>query len=152
MIKNKVEMLQSSINLQYLDMNRIEHIGIAVNDLKIAGNTYQKLLNSLIYKVEEVPSEGVITAFLQSGPNKIELLEATSADSPIAKFIAKKGEGIHHIAFEVDDIIAEMERLKREGFVLLNDAPKRGADNKLVCFVHPKSACGVLVELCQEVK
>jgi len=133
-------------------MNRIEHIGIAVNDLKIAGNTYQKLLNSLIYKVEEVPSEGVITAFLQSGPNKIELLEATSADSPIAKFIAKKGEGIHHIAFEVDDIIAEMERLKREGFVLLNDAPKRGADNKLVCFVHPKSACGVLVELCQEVK
>jgi methylmalonyl-CoA/ethylmalonyl-CoA epimerase len=145
-------MLQSSINLQYLDMNRIEHIGIAVNDLKIAGNTYQKLLNSLIYKVEEVPSEGVITAFLQSGPNKIELLEATSADSPIAKFIAKKGEGIHHIAFEVDDIIAEMERLKREGFVLLNDAPKRGADNKLVCFVHPKSACGVLVELCQEVK
>ena len=139
-------------NLQYLDMNRIEHIGIAVNDLKIAGNIYQKLLNSLIYKTEEVPSEGVITAFLQSGPNKIELLEATSADSPIAKFIAKKGEGIHHIAFAVDDIVAEMERLKGEGFVLLNDKPKLGADNKLVCFVHPKSAGGVLVELCQEVK
>ncbi|MFI5138922.1 MAG: methylmalonyl-CoA epimerase [Sphingobacteriales bacterium] len=133
-------------------MNRIEHIGIAVNDLKIAGVTYQKLLNSLIYKVEEVPSEGVITAFLQSGPNKIELLEATSPDSPIAKFIAKKGEGIHHIAFDVDDIVAEMERLKGEGFVLLNDVPKLGADNKLVCFVHPKSAGGVLVELCQEVK
>jgi len=132
-------------------MNRIEHIGIAVNDLKIAGTTYEKLLNSLIYKTEEVPSEGVITAFLQSGPNKIELLEATSPDSPIAKFVAKKGEGIHHIAFDVDDIVAEMERLKQEGFVLLNDVPKRGADNKLVCFVHPKSAGGVLIELCQAI-
>jgi methylmalonyl-CoA/ethylmalonyl-CoA epimerase len=139
------------INLQYLDMKKIEHIGIAVNDLKTASNTYEKLLNSLIYKVEEVPAEGVITAFLQIGPNKIELLEATSADSPIAKFIAKRGEGIHHIAFEVDDIKAEMERLKKEGFVLLNDEPKLGADNKLVCFVHPKSANGVLVELCQEI-
>ena len=132
-------------------MNKIEHIGIAVNDLKIAGNTYEKLLNSLIYKVEDVPSEGVKTAFMQCGPNKIELLEATSTDSPIAKFIAKKGEGIHHIAFEVDDIVAEMARLKSEGFVLLNDEPKLGADNKLVCFVHPKSAGGVLVELCQTV-
>ncbi len=132
-------------------MNKIEHIGIAVNDLKIAGNLYAKLLNSTVYKIEEVPSEGVKTAFLQSGPNKIELLEATSADSPVAKFIAKKGEGIHHIAFEVDDIVAEMARLKQEGFVLLNDEPKLGADNKLVCFVHPKSTCGVLVELCQGV-
>lgn len=132
-------------------MKKIEHIGIAVNDLKTASNTYEKLLNSSVYKVEEVTAEGVITAFLQSGPNKIELLEATSADSPIAKFIAKKGEGMHHIAFEVDDIKVEMERLKKEGFVLLNDEPKLGADNKLVCFVHPKSANGVLVELCQEI-
>jgi methylmalonyl-CoA/ethylmalonyl-CoA epimerase len=133
-------------------MNKIEHIGIAVNDLKTAVITYEKLLNSSVYKTEEVTSEDVITAFLQCGPNKIELLEATDTDSPIARFIAKKGEGIHHIAFEVDDIIAEMERLKKEGFVLLNDVPKLGADNKLVCFVHPKSANGVLVELCQEIK
>jgi methylmalonyl-CoA/ethylmalonyl-CoA epimerase len=132
-------------------MNKIEHIGIAVSDLKIAQITYEKLLNSPVYKVEEVPSEGVKTAFLQSGTNKIELLEATADDSPIAKFIAKKGEGIHHIAFEVDDIVAEMERLKSEGFVLLNDQPKRGADNKLVCFVHPKGVNGVLIELCQEI-
>jgi methylmalonyl-CoA/ethylmalonyl-CoA epimerase len=130
-------------------MKKIEHIGIAVNDLKAASDTYEKLLNSLVYKVEEVPAEGVTTAFLQNGPNKIELLEATSPDSQIAKFIAKRGEGMHHIAFEVDDIISEMERLKGEGFILLNDEPKLGADNKLVCFVHPKSANGVLIELCQ---
>jgi methylmalonyl-CoA/ethylmalonyl-CoA epimerase len=133
-------------------MNKIEHIGIAVNSLKSAGDIYEKLLNTQVYKTEEVASEGVKTAFLQSGPNKIELLEASDPDSPIAKFIAKKGEGIHHIAFDVDDIEAEMIRLKAEGFVLLNDVPKRGADNKLVCFVHPKSANGVLIELCQEVK
>jgi len=132
-------------------MNKIEHIGIAVNDLQAAGDIYQKLLNTPVYKIEEVLSEGVKTAFLQKGPNKIELLEAISEDSPIAKFIAKKGEGIHHIAFDVDDIYTEMARLKAEGFVLLNEEPKRGADNKLVCFVHPKSANGVLVELCQEV-
>jgi methylmalonyl-CoA/ethylmalonyl-CoA epimerase len=126
-------------------MNKIEHIGIAVNDLKTAGNIYEKLLNTKVYKTEEVASENVKTAFLQSGPNKIELLEALSDDSPIAKFIAKKGEGIHHIAFDVDDIRAEMARLKSEGFILLNDEPKLGADNKLVCFVHPKSAGGVLV-------
>jgi methylmalonyl-CoA/ethylmalonyl-CoA epimerase len=132
-------------------MNKIEHIGIAVADLKAAGDLYEKLLNTSVYKIEEVATEGVKTAFLQSGPNKIELLEASSADSPIAKFIAKKGEGIHHIAFEVDDIKAEMARLKNEGFVLLSDEPKRGADNKLVCFVHPKSAGGVLVELCQTI-
>lgn len=146
-----MKILQTPIYLQYLDMNKIEHIGIAVNNLKAAASIYEKLLNTAVYKVEEVASENVKTAFLQSGPNKIELLEASSADSPIAKFIAKKGEGIHHIAFEVDDIRAEMERLKGEGFVLLNDEPKPGADNKLVCFVHPKSAGGVLVELCQEV-
>ncbi|MFD2866787.1 methylmalonyl-CoA epimerase [Mucilaginibacter antarcticus] len=132
-------------------MNKIEHIGIAVADLKSSGSLYEKLLNTTIYKLEEVHSEGVKTAFLQTGPNKIELLEATSADSPIAKFIEKKGEGIHHIAFEVEDILAEMARLKNEGFILLSDEPKPGADNKLVCFVHPKSAGGVLVELVQSV-
>jgi methylmalonyl-CoA/ethylmalonyl-CoA epimerase len=130
-------------------MNKIEHIGIAVNDLKIAANVYEKLLNATVYKTEDVASESVRTAFLQSGPNKIELLESLAGDSAIAKFISKKGEGIHHIAFEVDDIVAEMQRLKNEGFILLNDAPKQGADNKLVCFVHPKSANGVLIELCQ---
>ncbi|MDB5122296.1 MAG: methylmalonyl-CoA epimerase [Mucilaginibacter sp.] len=132
-------------------MNRIEHIGIAVHDLKSAGITYEKLLNTSIYKIEEVASEGVKTAFLQAGPNKIELLEALSDDSPIAKFLAKKGEGIHHIAFEVSDIKAEMQRLKSEGFILLSDEPKPGADNKLVCFVHPKGANGVLIELCQSI-
>jgi methylmalonyl-CoA/ethylmalonyl-CoA epimerase len=132
-------------------MNKIEHIGIAVSDLQSAGLLYEKLLNTPVYKTEDVPTEGVKTAFLQSGPNKVELLESTGADSPIAKFIAKKGEGVHHIAFEVNDIKAEMARLKSEGFVLLSDEPKLGADNKWVCFVHPKSAGGVLVELCQEV-
>ena len=131
-------------------MNKIEHIGIAVRDLKAAGRLYEQLLNTTVYKTEEVISEAVKTAFLQTGPNKIELLEASSTDSSIAKFIEKKGEGIHHIAFEVDDIKAEMERLKSQGFVLLSDEPKPGADNKLVCFVHPKSAGGVLVELVQE--
>jgi methylmalonyl-CoA/ethylmalonyl-CoA epimerase len=132
-------------------MNKIEHIGIAVSDIKIAGNIYEKLLNTTVYKTELVEQEGVETAFLQTGPNKIELLQALNDDSPIAKFIAKKGEGIHHIAFEVDDIEAEMQRLKQEGFVLLSDKPKPGADNKLVCFVHPKSANGVLIELCQSI-
>jgi len=132
-------------------MEKIEHIGIAVNNIGNAGEIYRKLLNTSIYKIEEVATEGVRTAFLQCGPNKIELLEALHDDSPIAKFIAKKGEGIHHIAFEVTDIRAEMARLKSEGFVLLNEEPKHGADNKLVCFVHPKSAGGVLVELVQEV-
>jgi methylmalonyl-CoA/ethylmalonyl-CoA epimerase len=132
-------------------MNKIEHIGIAVNDINTAGRLYERLLNTAIYKMEEVASESVKTAFLQSGPNKIELLAALNDDSPIAKFIAKKGEGIHHIAFEVDDIRAEISRLKSEGFVLLSDEPKLGADNKWVCFVHPKSAGGVLVELVQEI-
>jgi methylmalonyl-CoA/ethylmalonyl-CoA epimerase len=131
-------------------MNKIEHIGIAVNSVKEAGDIYEKLLNASVYKTEHVVSESVKTAFLQVGPNKIELLEATDADSPIARFIEKRGEGMHHIAFDVTDIVAEMARLKSEGFVLLNSEPKRGADNKLVCFVHPKGTNGVLIELCQE--
>ena len=130
-------------------MRKIEHIGIAVKDINSAGKVYEALLNTSIYKMEDVESEGVKTAFLQTGPNKIELLEPSSADSPIGKFIDKRGEGIHHIAFDVEDIVAEMERLKKEGFILLNDKPKQGADNKLVCFIHPKSANGVLIELCQ---
>ena len=131
-------------------MNKIEHIGIAVNDLKTSNNLFEKLLGVAPYKEEEVASEGVITSFFNTGPNKIELLASTSEDGPIAKFLAKKGEGIHHIAFAVDDIITEMARLKKEGFILLNEVPKKGADNKLVAFVHPKSSNGVLIELCQE--
>jgi len=130
-------------------MRKIEHIGIAVKDIASAGIIYEKLLNTTVYKIEDIESEGVKTAFLQTGPNKIELLEPASADSPVGKFIEKRGEGIHHIAFDVEDIIAEMKRLKKEGFVLLNETPKEGADNKLVCFIHPKSANGVLIELCQ---
>lgn len=133
-------------------MKKIEHIGIAVTDLSKAVLTYQKLFGSPAYKEELVESEGVKTAFFINGPNKIELLEATNPESPIAKFIAKKGEGIHHIAFEVDDILLEIERLKSEGFVVLNEIPKKGADNKLVSFLHPKSTHGVLIELCQEIK
>ncbi len=132
-------------------MNKIEHIGIAVKNLKASNDLYEKLLGVAPYKQEEVVSEGVKTSFFKNGPNKIELLESTREDGPIAKFLEKKGEGIHHIAFEVDDIVAEMERLKQEGFVLLNETPKKGADNKLVAFVHPKGTHGVLVELCQEI-
>lgn len=133
-------------------MRKIEHIGIAVKSLAEANLVYEKLLGVESYKQEAVESEHVITSFFQTGPNKIELLEATHPDSAIAKFIEKKGEGIHHIAFDVEDIHAEMERLRAEGFILLNETPKRGADNKWVCFVHPKNAHGVLVELCQEIK
>ena len=133
-------------------MNKIEHIGIAVSSISAMGRLYEKLLNTKVYKVEEVVSEGVKTAFLQTGPNKIELLEALNEDSAIARYIAKRGEGIHHIAFEVDDIRAEMARLKSENFILLSDEPKQGADNKLVCFIHPKSAGGVLVEMVQDIK
>jgi methylmalonyl-CoA/ethylmalonyl-CoA epimerase len=133
-------------------MKKIEHIGIAVSNLEEASVIYEKLFGALAYKEEEVASEGVKTAFFMSGPNKIELLEATNPESPIAKFIAKKGEGIHHIAFEVDDISAEIERLKNEGFIVLNEIPKKGADNKLVAFLHPKSTNGVLIELCQEIR
>lgn len=133
-------------------LKRIEHIGIAVKDLSAAEALYTTLLGAAPYKREEVASEGVLTSFFKVGPNKIELLESTRADGPIAKAIDKRGEGIHHVAFEVDDIRAEMARLKAEGFTLLNEEPKHGADNKLVCFIHPKSAGGVLVELCQERK
>ncbi|MBK7683721.1 MAG: methylmalonyl-CoA epimerase [Bacteroidetes bacterium] len=133
-------------------MNKIEHIGIAVKSLSESNELFKKLFNVPHYKIEEVESEGVKTSFFQVGPNKIELLEATSPDSPIAKFIDKKGEGMHHIAIDVDDILAEMKRLEGEGFILLNKEPKVGADNKLICFLHPKSTNGVLVELCQEKK
>ena len=133
-------------------MNKIEHIGIAVKNLDKAVSIYEQLLNTSCYKTELVPSEHVNTAFLRTGDNKVELLEATSADSAIARFLEKKGEGIHHIAFAVDNILEEMERLKANGFELLNDVPKKGADNKMVCFVHPKSTNGVLIEICQEIK
>lgn len=132
-------------------MKKIEHIGIAVKDLETGNDLYKKLLGSAPYKIEEVASEGVRTSFFQVGSTKIELLEATTATSPIAKFLDKKGEGIHHIAYAVDDIVAEMARLKEEGFTLLNKTPKKGADNKLVAFIHPKTAAGVLIELCQEI-
>ena len=133
-------------------MNKIEHIGIAVKSLTNSIDIYQRLLNTDCYKTELVATEYVNTAFFKTGENKIELLEATAPESAIAKFIEKKGEGIHHIAFAVDDIIEEMERLRSEGFVLLNEHPKKGADNKMVCFVHPKSTNGVLIEICQEIK
>jgi methylmalonyl-CoA/ethylmalonyl-CoA epimerase len=133
-------------------MNKIEHIGIAVKNLAISNQLFEKLLGTASYKTEEVASEGVMTSFFQTGPNKIELLVATNPESPIAKFIEKKGEGIHHIAFEVTDILSEMERLKNEGFVLINEIPKKGADNKLVAFLHPKGTNGVLIELCQEIR
>ena len=131
-------------------MKKIEHIGIAVKNLETSNEIFEKLFGSPSYKTEEVESEGVKTSFFMCGPNKIELLEATKEDSPIAKFIEKKGEGIHHIAFDVDDIVKEIERLKNEGFVFISEVPKEGADNKLVVFLHPKSTKGVLVELCQE--
>ena len=130
----------------------VEHIGIAVKSCEEANKLFSKLLGAEPYKAETVESEAVNTSFFSVGNTKIELLEATAEHSAIAKFIERKGEGIHHIAFEVADIHAEMERLKGEGFQLLNEAPKRGADNKMVCFIHPKSANGVLVELCQEIK
>ncbi len=133
-------------------MKKIEHIGIAVNDLASASIIYEKLFGAPAYKQEEVDSEGVKTAFFRSGPNKIELLEATNPESSIAMFIAKKGEGIHHIAFEVEDIQFEISRLKKEGFVVLNEVPQKGADNKLVAFLHPKTTNGVLIELCQEIQ
>ncbi|WP_339609227.1 methylmalonyl-CoA epimerase [uncultured Roseivirga sp.] len=132
-------------------MRKIEHIGIAVKNLDNSNALFAKLFGEPHYKIEDVLTEGVKTSFFQVGPNKIELLEATNPDSPIAKFIEKKGEGIHHIAFDVEDIEAEIARLKAEGFTVLNETPKKGADNKIVCFLHPKSTNGVLVELCQEV-
>lgn len=135
-----------------MHMLKVEHIGIAVKSLETSIPVYEKLLKTPCYKQEAVASENVITAFFQTGENKIELLEATAAESAIARFLDKKGEGIHHIAFEVADIYAEMERLRSEGFVLLNEKPKKGADNKLICFVHPKNTHGVLIEICQEIR
>lgn len=133
-------------------LKKIEHIGIAVKNLENSNQLFSKLFGKDYYKVEKVESEGVSTSFFMLGETKIELLEATNPDSAIAKFIEKKGEGIHHIAYDVDDIYAEMERLKNEGFELIHQQPKAGADNKLICFLHPKSTNGVLVELCQEKK
>ncbi len=133
-------------------MLKVEHIGIAVKNLSESILLFEKLLNSPCYKTEEVASEKVSTAFFTQGETKIELVASTDAESVIAKFIAKKGEGLHHIAFDVVDIYAEMERLKAEGFILLNETPKKGADNKLVCFLHPKTTNGVLIELCQSLQ
>ena len=133
-------------------MIRVEHIGIAVKDLKTSIPLLEKLLNTNCYKTEKVETEAVNTAFFKQGETKIELLESISADGVIAKHIDKRGEGLHHVAFEVEDIHAEMERLKKEGFILLSEKPKEGADNKLVCFLHPKSTNGVLIELCMDKK
>ncbi|WP_191858464.1 methylmalonyl-CoA epimerase [Hanstruepera ponticola] len=133
-------------------MNKIEHIGIAVKDLKNSNDLFEKLFGKSHYKIEEVLSEGVNTSFFKIGESKIELLEGTNPDSPISKFIEKRGEGIHHIAFDVDCIESEIERLENEGFTVLNKTPKKGADNKLVVFLHPKSTNGVLIELCQDIK
>lgn len=133
-------------------MKKIEHLGIAVKNLEDSNALFEKLLGEAPYKEEVVASEGVRTSFFKNGPNKIELLESLNDNGPIAKFLAKKGEGIHHVAFEVADIRAEIARLKQEGFEVLGDEPKRGADNKWVVFVHPKSTNGVLIELCQEIK
>jgi methylmalonyl-CoA/ethylmalonyl-CoA epimerase len=132
-------------------MNKIEHIGIAVSDIEKSNDLFSKLFGKPPYKQEVVESEHVKTSFFLNGPNKIELLEATNPESAIAKFIAKKGEGIHHIAFDVSDIYSEINRLKEEGFILINETPKIGADNKLVVFLHPKNTNGVLIELCQEI-
>jgi methylmalonyl-CoA/ethylmalonyl-CoA epimerase len=132
-------------------MQKIEHIGIAVKDLTISVPLFEKLLNSACYKTELVETEQVNTAFFKQGETKIELLESTDSNGVIAKFIERKGEGLHHIAFDVADIRAEMKRLQGEGFVLLSEEPKYGADNKLVCFLHPKGTNGVLIELCQSI-
>jgi methylmalonyl-CoA/ethylmalonyl-CoA epimerase len=133
-------------------MKKIEHIGIAVKSLEVSNVLFEKLFGVPAYKQEEVISENVKTSFFMNGPNKIELLESTNPESTIAQFLEKKGEGIHHIAFDVEDIYSEIERLKSEGFTVLNEVPKKGADNKLVIFLHPKDTNGVLIELCQEIK
>lgn len=132
-------------------MDKVEHIGIAVKDIDFSNTLFAKLFGEPHYKTEAVESEGVKASFFEVGTNKIELLEATNPESPIAKFIDKKGEGIHHIAFDVDNIEAEVKRFTKEGFIVLNDSPKKGADNKLVVFLHPKMTNGVLIELCQEI-
>ena len=131
-------------------MKKIEHLGIAVTNLSEANEVFHKLLGKSHYKIESVEREGVITSFFQIGESKIELLEATNQNSAVHKFIEKRGQGLHHVALAVDDIKSEMKRLKNEGFLLLSEEPLKGADNKLICFLHPKSTCGVLVELCQD--
>ncbi|MEL4455720.1 methylmalonyl-CoA epimerase [Lutimonas vermicola] len=133
-------------------MKKIEHIGIAVKNMEISNKLFSSLFGEEPYKTEVVESEGVTTSFFQVGPNKIELLQGTSEESTISKFIDKKGEGIHHIAFEVENIHKEIKRLKKEGFTMINESPKKGADNKLIAFLHPKSSNGVLIELCQEIE
>ena len=133
-------------------LKKIEHIGIAVKDIEASNSLFSLLFEKPHYKTETVESEGVMTSFFECGPNKIELLQATNDDSPIAKFIKKKGEGIHHIAFAVDDIEVEIERLTSEGFTMIHKTPKKGADNKLIAFLHPKSTNGVLIELCQDIR
>lgn len=133
-------------------MRKIEHIGIAVKDINASNDLFKTLFGQPHYKIEDVESEGVKTSFFECGPNKIELLQATNPGSPIAKFIEKKGEGIHHIAFAVDDIESEIKRLKEEGFRMIHEEPKKGADNKLIAFLHPKASNGVLVELCQDIR
>ena len=133
-------------------MQYVEHIGIAVKNLDDSNVLFSKLLGILPYKMETVESEHVRTSFFRNGETKIELLESTNKKGPISKFISKRGEGIHHIAFEVEDILAEMKRLKKEGFKLINKTPKKGADDKWVCFIHPKSANGILIELCQAIR
>ena len=133
-------------------MQKIEHIGIAVSDIDASNKVFEKIFGTENYKSEKIESEGVVTSFFQIGENKIELVAATNSDSTISKFLSKNREGMHHVAFAVDNIQAEMERLKKEGITLLNDAPKKGADNKLICFLHPKDTNGVLIELCQEIK
>lgn len=132
-------------------MKKIEHLGIAVKNLEESNKVFSKLLNTPPYKEEAVESEGVITSFFKAGESKIELLQATNPESPIAKFIEKKGEGIHHVAFKVEDIESEIKRLENEGFELIHKAPKKGADNMLIAFLHPKSTNGVLIEICQEI-
>lgn len=131
-------------------MKKIEHVGIAVKDLEKANDLYAKILNTSPYKMEEVKSENVMTSFFKIGESKIELLEGTSPESPISKYIEKRGEGVHHIAFEVENIQDEIDRLIKEGFKMIHEKPKEGADNKLIAFLHPKSSNGVLIELCQE--
>jgi len=133
-------------------MKKIEHIGIAVSDIEKSNKVFEKIFGKENYKSEKVESEGVITSFFQVGENKIELVAATNDDSPIHKYLSKNREGMHHIAFDVEDISSEIQRLKKEGIRLLNESPKKGADNKLICFLHPKDTNGVLIELCQEIK
>jgi len=133
-------------------MKKIEHIGIAVSDIEKSNKVFEKIFGKENYKSEKVESEGVVTSFFQIGENKIELVSATSSDSSLHKYLSKNREGMHHIAFDVEDIYSEMQRIKKEGIRLLNESPKKGADNKLICFLHPKDTNGVLIELCQEIK